>query len=101
MEALDGISRALVRTAEGPRALVEAVVRTAAEHLQARWLLLAVADGALRAARPRFLLYADDVLIDNETRMPAEVREHLVVLRSRPWEAGTPDRGRDWVRGGR
>ncbi|CAM5232957.1 hypothetical protein SANTM175S_04815 [Streptomyces antimycoticus] len=98
VEALDGISRALVRTAEGPRALVEAVVRTAAEHLQARWLLLAVADGALRAARPRFLLYADDVLIDNETRMPAEVREHLVVLRSRPWEAGTPDRGRDWVR---
>ncbi|MFK4274179.1 sensor histidine kinase, partial [Streptomyces milbemycinicus] len=47
VEALDGISRALVRTAEGPRALVEAVVRTAAEHLQARWLLLAVADGAL------------------------------------------------------
>ncbi|MFI1165497.1 histidine kinase [Streptomyces sp. NPDC020801] len=98
VEALDGISRALVRTAEGPRALVEAVVRTAAEHLQARWLLLAVADGALRAARPRFLLYADDVLIDNETRVPAEVREHLAVLRSRPWEAGTPGRGRDWVR---
>ncbi|MFF8846454.1 sensor histidine kinase [Streptomyces sp. NPDC015127] len=98
VEALDGISRALVRTAEGPRALVEAVVRTAAEHLQARWLLLAVADGALRAARPRFLLYADDVLIDDETRVPAEVREHLKVLRTRPWEAGTPDNGDGWVR---
>ncbi|MFF4549655.1 histidine kinase [Streptomyces sp. NPDC001435] len=98
VEALDGISRALVRTAEGPRALVEAVVRTAAEHLQARWLLLAVADGALRAARPRFLLYADDLLIDDESRVPAEVREHLALLRSHPWEAGTPDRGRDWVR---
>ncbi|GHJ99345.1 MadS family sensor histidine kinase [Streptomyces sp. NPDC003753] len=98
VEALDGISRALVRTTEGPRALVEAVVRTAAEHLRARWLLLAVADGALRAARPRFLLYADDVLIDDETRMPAEVRDHLELLRSRPWEAGTPERGRGWVR---
>ncbi|MFD0662742.1 hypothetical protein [Thermocatellispora tengchongensis] len=85
VQALDGISRALVRTAEGPRALVEAVVRAAAEHLQAHWLLLAVADGALRAARPRFLLYADDVLIDDEARLPAEPREHLAVLRSRPW----------------
>ncbi|MGP4084451.1 MadS family sensor histidine kinase [Streptomyces sp. KR55] len=98
VEALDGISRALVRTAEGPRALVEAVVRTAAEHLRARWLLLAVADGALRAARPRFLLYADDVFIDDETRIPAEVREHLLLLRTRPWEAQGPDRGRGWVR---
>ncbi|GAA0929256.1 MadS family sensor histidine kinase [Streptomyces thermoalcalitolerans] len=98
VEALDGISRALVRTAEGPRALVETVVRTAAEHLQARWLLLAVADGALRAARPRFLLYADDVLIDDETRVPAEAREHLHVLRTRPWEAETPGGGPGWVR---
>ncbi|WP_367320298.1 sensor histidine kinase [Streptomyces sp. HUAS ZL42] len=98
VEALDGISRALVRTAEGPRALVEAVVRTAADHLQARWLLLAVADGALRAARPRFLLYADDVLIDDETRLPAEVREHLRLLRARPWEAQAPDSGPGWVR---
>ncbi|MFF4255172.1 sensor histidine kinase [Streptomyces sp. NPDC001663] len=98
VEALDGISRALVRTAEGPRALVEAVVRTAADHLQARWLLLAVADGALRAARPRFLLYADDVLIDDETRLPAEVRAHLKVLRTRPWEAATSAEDRAWVR---
>lgn len=98
VEALDGISRALVRTAEGPRALVETVVRTAAEHLRARWLLLAVADGALRAARPRFLLYADDVFIDDETRIPAEVRDHLELLRTRPWEAQGPDRGRGWVR---
>jgi signal transduction histidine kinase len=98
VEALDGISRALVRTAEGPRALVETVVRTAAEHLRARWLLLAVADGALRAARPRFLLYADDVFIDDETRIPAEVRDHLKLLRTRPWEAQGPDRGQGWVR---
>ncbi|MEV0600222.1 histidine kinase [Streptomyces sp. NPDC050315] len=98
VEALDGISRALVRTAEGPRALVEAVVRAAAEHLQARWLLLAVADGALRAARPRFLLYADDVLIDDESQLPAEVRRHLEVLRTRPWEAESTPGGEGWVR---
>ncbi|MET7802816.1 histidine kinase, partial [Streptomyces decoyicus] len=98
VEALDGISRALVRTAEGPRALVEAVVRAAAEHLQARWLLLAVADGALRAARPRFLLLADDVLIDDETRLPAEVRVHLDVLRTRPWEAASSPGADGWVR---
>ncbi|GAA4146759.1 MadS family sensor histidine kinase [Actinomadura keratinilytica] len=98
VKALDGISRALVRTAEGPRALVEAVVRAAAEHLQAHWLLLVVADGALRAARPRFLLYADDVLIDDEARLLAEPREHLAVLRSRPWEAATSAPDRAWVR---
>ncbi|WP_052867970.1 MadS family sensor histidine kinase [Streptomyces niger] len=98
VEALDGISRALVRTAEGPRALVEAVVRAAAEHLRARRLLLAVADGALRAARPRFLLLADDVLIDDETMLPADVRAHLAVLRTRPWEAESADGGDGWVR---
>ena len=34
VQALDEISRALVRSAEGPRALVEAVLRAAVEHLQ-------------------------------------------------------------------
>ena len=43
MVALDRTSRALVRTADGQRALVEAVVRAAAEHVDARWLLLALA----------------------------------------------------------
>ena len=55
VQALDGISRALVRTAAGPRPLVEWVVRTAAAHLRADWLLFVVADGVLPAARPRFL----------------------------------------------
>ena len=45
MQALDGISRALVRTAAGPRTLVEWVVRTATAHLRADWLLFVVADG--------------------------------------------------------
>ena len=72
VQALDGISRALVRTAAGPRALVEWVVRTAAAHLQAEWLLFVVADGVLPAARPRFLAVTGGELIDDESRLPAE-----------------------------
>ncbi|MFD4351398.1 sensor histidine kinase [Nocardia sp. NPDC058518] len=87
IRALDRISRALVRTAEGPRGLVEAVLRAAAEHLQADWMLVVVADGALRAARPRFLMLGGDGVIEDEQQLPPEVRAHLRVLRSRPWEA--------------
>src|ERR1019366_889486 len=36
VQALDGISRALVRTAAGPRTLVEWVVRTATAHRRPR-----------------------------------------------------------------
>jgi signal transduction histidine kinase len=90
VRALDRISRALVRTAEGPRALVEAVVHAAAEHLGADWLLFAVADGALRAARPRYLLLDGDRLIEDAGGFPPEAKEQLEVLRSRPWEADDP-----------
>jgi signal transduction histidine kinase len=98
VQALDAISRALVRTAAGPRALVEWVVRTATEHLRADWLLFAVADGVLPAARPRFLAVTGGELIDDESMLPADVREHLAVLRGRPWEVESPDSGQDWVR---
>ncbi|GAA0504376.1 histidine kinase [Saccharopolyspora subtropica] len=98
VQALDRISRALVRTVEGPRSLVEAVVRAAAEHLQASWLLLAIADGALRAARPRFLLLCDGELIDDEAALPAEVAEHLDTVRLRPWEVEMVSGGPGWVR---
>ncbi len=98
VQALDGISRALVRTAAGPRALVEWVVRTATAHLQADWLLFVVADGVLPAARPRFLAVTGGELIDDESRLPADVREHLAVLRGRPWEVESPDSGQGWVR---
>src|SRR5215470_10468551 len=96
--ALDRTSRALVRTADGPRALVEAVVRAAVEHMDARWLLLALADGALRAARPRFLLYDGGDLIDDPGRVPPYVQEHLDVLRSRPWEAEAAAASEGWIR---
>ena len=98
VQALDGISRALVRTAAGPRTLVEWVVRTATAHLQADWLLFVVADGVLPAARPRFMAVAGGELIDDESSLPADVREHLAVLRGRPWEVESPDSGQGWVR---
>lgn len=88
--ALDRISRALVRTAEGPSALVEAVVRAAADHLHADWLLFAIADGVLPAARPRFLLLARGRLLASEEAIPAHARAALETLRCRPWEAERP-----------
>ncbi|MGH3435137.1 MAG: MadS family sensor histidine kinase [Sciscionella sp.] len=98
VRALDQISQALVRTVEGPRALLEAVVRAAAEHLQAPWLLLAVADGALRAARPSFLFWHNGKFVDREVDLPPEVREQLHTVRLRPWEIGLVARGDSWVR---
>ena len=98
VQALDGISRALVRTAAGPRALVEWVVRTATAHLQAEWLLFVVADGVLPAANPRFLAVTGGELVDDEGRLPPEVREHLALLRSHPWEVESPESGQWWVR---
>lgn len=97
VRALDRISQALVRTSEGSRALVEAVVHAAAEHLQADRLLFAIADGALPAARPRFLLFSDGELADDENAFGEEVAEHLYALRSRPWEAENQDAGDGWV----
>ncbi|CAN5459601.1 two-component system sensor histidine kinase MnoS [soil metagenome] len=54
--ALDTISRALVQTTEGPENLVRAVAEAARAHLDADWVLLALADGALPEARPRHLI---------------------------------------------
>jgi hypothetical protein len=98
VQALDRISRVLVRTVAGPRTLVEAVVRTAAAHLGAEWLLFVVAEGVLPAARPRFLALISGELIDDENELPAEVAGHLAVLRRRPWEIESPDRGPGWLR---
>ena len=47
VRAMDSISRALVRTVEGPRGLLEEVVRAAAAHLNAEWTVLALSDGHL------------------------------------------------------
>ena len=54
VQALDGISRALVRTAAGPRTLIEWVVRTATAHLQADWLLFVWPTGYCLPLAPGF-----------------------------------------------
>jgi signal transduction histidine kinase len=54
--AFDTISRALVRTVEGPESLVRAVAEAARTHLDADWVVLALADGALPEASPRHLI---------------------------------------------
>ncbi len=85
VRSLDQISVALVRTVEGPRALLAAVVHAAAEHLQARWVVLAVADDALPGARPRVLgVDAAGALVDDVSTLPARARTALERLRSAP-----------------
>ncbi|MBA8826369.1 signal transduction histidine kinase [Saccharopolyspora lacisalsi] len=98
VQALDEISRALVRSAEGPRALVEAVVTAASEHLHAQWVLLAVSDGTLSGMRPGHLLYFHGELIDREDELPSEVREYLHVVRTRPSELEPCSEGTGRVR---
>jgi signal transduction histidine kinase len=98
VRAMDSISRALVRTVEGPRGLIEEVVRAAGEHLQSQWLLLGLADGSLVAARPRYLAIGPGGdFVDDDHLLPAEVRRELGALR-----AGTRSRQmvdwRGWVR---
>jgi signal transduction histidine kinase len=70
IHALDGISRALVRTAWDQESLVRTAVLAAADHISAEYVLFAVTDGALPQARPRYtlvgpsgrVLTADDAL---------------------------------------
>jgi signal transduction histidine kinase len=98
VRAMDSISRALVRTVEGPRGLIEEVVRAAAEHLQSQWLLLGLADGSLVAARPRYLAIGPrGEFIDDDSLLPAEVRRELGALRAGTRSRQMVDR-RGWVR---
>jgi signal transduction histidine kinase len=98
VRALDSISRALVRTVEGPRSLIEEVIRAAGEHLQSQWLLLGLADGSLVAARPRYLAIGPHgQFIDNDQLLPAEVRRELEALRAGAIAPDIVDR-RGWVR---
>ncbi len=81
--SLDGISLALVRTVEGPRTLLTAVLKAAAQHLRARGVLLAVAAGALPGVEPRFLAmdHAGAVLGQAEL-LPGPARACLQLLRT-------------------
>jgi signal transduction histidine kinase len=60
VQALEGISAALVRTRDDPRALLEEVLRAAAGHLQADWTMIALRDGELPGLDMRFLAVGPD-----------------------------------------
>ncbi len=91
MTALEGISKALVQTDQGPERLVVAVLETVREHLGAEWVLFALADGHLEQAAPRHLIAArDEGILAFEaggvahapTDLPVEVLNRLIdVLR--------------------
>ncbi|WP_067441200.1 MadS family sensor histidine kinase [Nocardioides jensenii] len=97
VRAMDSISRALVRTAEGPRALLEEVARAAAEHLTAHWTVLGLSDGQLPGARPRFLAVdRAGRVVDDDTDLPPHVRRELGAIRA-GHATGAPGFDR-WVR---
>lgn len=97
VRAMDSISRALVRTVEGPRGLLEEVVRAAAEHLNAEWTILALSDGHLKGARPRFVtMDADGCAEADETRLPPQIRRELGAVRAGHARRSIEDTG--WIR---
>ena len=97
VRAMDSISRALVRTVEGPRGLLEEVARAAAAHLAAEWTMLALADGHLTGARPRFLVVdRDGTVVSDDAELPAHVRRELGAIRA-GHATGAPGQDR-WVR---
>lgn len=81
--AMDSISRTVVRTVEGPRGLLEEVARAASAHLGAPWTLLALSDGQLAGAHPRFLAvdHRGDITTDVD-QLPTQVRDELTAIRS-------------------
>ena len=94
VRALDSISRALVRTVEGPRSLLEEVARTAGDHLSAPWVVLALCDGSLARARPRFVVVdGTGRALSDESELLAVVRAELDAIRVglvRPTKADAP-----------
>jgi len=83
IHALDRISRALVRTTEGPGTLVRAVAEAAADHLTAHWVVFALADGALPEAAPRHLVLGPDTaeVAADDPDLPPWVVDHLQAVR--------------------
>ncbi|WP_071606380.1 MadS family sensor histidine kinase [Luteipulveratus halotolerans] len=97
VHALDSISQALVRTAEGPRGLLEQVARAACAHLDADWTVLGLADGRLTGARPRFVAVDGDAgVVQDEAELPASIRRELGIIRAGHALSAVDDTG--WVR---
>jgi len=83
IQALDGISAALVRTTEGSEALVRAVVEAAADHLAAEWVVFALVQGALPESRPRHLVRGPDGAEWPVAKsVPRQVWQHVEHLRA-------------------
>ncbi|KYH46114.1 histidine kinase [Branchiibius sp. NY16-3462-2] len=98
--AMDSISRALVRTVEGPRGLLEEVVRAAREHWSAEWAVLALADGALPGSRPRLIVHdAAGRTVSTALDLPDPIREEVQRLAAGDQAAGPQRVGTArWVR---
>jgi len=93
VRALDSISRALVRTAEGPRSLLEEVARAAGDHLSAPWVVLALCDGSLVRARPRYVAVDGTGRALEDRDLLEAVRDELRDIRSglvKPAASGDP-----------
>ena len=82
IQALEGISAALIRTTEGSEALVRAVVEAAADHLSAEWVVFALVDGELADSLPRHLVRGPDgAERTSPDEMPEPVWRHLDQVR--------------------
>ena len=82
VRAMDSISRSLVRPVEGPRGLLEQVVRAAGHHLRADWTVLALADGQLSSAGPRSMVADASGRVREPDALPAFVRRELAAIRA-------------------
>ena len=79
---MDSISRSLVRPVEGPRGLLQQVVRAAGHHLGADWTVLALADGQLSSAGPRSMVADASGRVREPDVLPAFVRRELAAIRA-------------------
>jgi signal transduction histidine kinase len=84
VEALDEISLTLVHTAEGPRALLAAVLHAAGQQLGAQWVVFAIADGALPSARPRVIAAQGDGNVLDDAELSPAALAAVETLRADP-----------------
>lgn len=82
VRALDSISRALVRTSQGPREIMEEIARAAGEQLVATWSILGLRDGRLPWAQPRYVVVDEAGRPSVEEALPADVGAELAALRA-------------------
>lgn len=83
VHAVEGISEALVRTRDDPRALLEEVLRAAAGHLRSDWTMIALHDAAPARLPSRFLAAGPGGLITETTgELPGWLAAELASARA-------------------